>query len=63
MDGFYCHRVQCSFKDVITGLYDQFIHDNATHDAADHFSKVKYDVVEGVMSYYHKLEWYTTRMI
>ena len=31
---------QWNFKDVITGLYDWFIHDNTTHDAADHFSKM-----------------------
>ena len=63
VDGVYRHKAHWKFKDVITGLYDWFIHDNATHDAADHFLKVKYDSVEGVMSYYHKLEQYATRMI
>jgi hypothetical protein len=38
VDGVYRHRSDWTFKDVITGLYDRFIHDNATHDAADHFS-------------------------
>jgi hypothetical protein len=63
VNGVYHHKAHWKFKDVITGLYDRFIHDNATHDAADHFSKVKYDSVKGVMSYYHKLERYATRMI
>jgi hypothetical protein len=45
VDGVYRHKAHWKFKDVITSLYDWFIHDNATHDS-----------VEGVMSYYHKLE-------
>ena len=63
VDGVYCHRAKWKFKGVMTSLYDQFIHDNTTHDMADHFSKVNYDSIEGVMSYYHKLEHYPTRMI
>jgi len=63
VDGVYRRRISWTFKDVITGLYDRFIHDNATHDAADNFAKVKYETSEGVMSYYHKLERYATRMI
>jgi hypothetical protein len=39
------------------------MHENATHNATDKFWHVKYNTKEGVMSYYHKLEQYTTRMI
>lgn len=63
VDGIYRGRISWTFKDVITGLYDRFIHDNATHDAANNFAKVKYETSQGVMSHYHKLECYATRMI
>ena len=52
-----------SFKNVITGLYDQFIHDNATNDATEKFWRAEYNAKEGVMSFYHKLERYAARMI
>ena len=45
-----------SFKEVITSLYDQFVHENATHNVTDKFWHVEYNAEEGVMSYYHKLE-------
>jgi hypothetical protein len=59
----YRQRTHWTFKDVITGLYDQFAHDNLTHDASDKFSTVEYNVEDGVLSYYYKLERYANRMI
>jgi hypothetical protein len=63
VDGTYHQRLSWIFKDVITGLYDRFVHDNSTHDASDKFWHVEYNAEEGVMSYYYKLERYTNRMV
>jgi hypothetical protein len=63
IDGTYCQRLSWTFKDVITGLYDQFIHDNSTHNTSDKFWHVKYNAEEGIMSYYYKLEHYVNRMV
>ena len=63
VDGAYRQRSSWTFKEVITGLYDRFVHDNATHDVTDKFGHVEYNAEEGVKSYYHKLERYATRMI
>jgi hypothetical protein len=63
VDGAYHQRSVWTFKEVITGLYDWFVHENATHDVTDKFWHVDYNAKEGVMSYYHKLERYTTTMI
>ena len=52
-----------SFKDVITGLYDRFIHDASIQDATAKFYEVTYNPVTGVMGYYHDLERYAMRMI
>ena len=56
VDGVYRRHSSWSFKDVITGLYDWFIHDNATNDATEKFWRAEYNAEEGVMSFYHKLE-------
>lgn len=63
VDGAYHQCMHWTFKDVITGLYDQFTHNNLMHDASDKFSKVEYNAEDSVLSYYYKLEWYTNRMI
>ena len=63
VDGAYRQCSTWTFKEVITGLYDRFVHDNATHDTNDKFWHVEYNAREGVMSYYCKLERYATRMI
>jgi hypothetical protein len=63
VDGAYRQCSSWTFKEVVTGLYDRFVHDNATHDATDKFWHVKYNAGEGVMSYYYKLEQCATRMI
>jgi hypothetical protein len=63
VDGAYRQRTSWTFKEVITGLYDRFVHDNAMHDVNDKFWHIKYNAREGIMSYYYKLERYATRMI
>src|ERR1700733_6752445 len=52
-----------SFKDVVTGLYDRFIHDASIQDATTKFYEVTYNPATGVMGYYHDLERYALRMI
>jgi hypothetical protein len=63
IDGRHHQRSSWTFKKVITGLYDQFIHDNAAHDVNNKFWHIEYNAREGIMSYYYKLERYATRMI
>jgi len=40
--GVNCWRWVWTFKDVITGLYDQFIHESSIQDATQKFYSVKY---------------------
>jgi hypothetical protein len=63
VDGAYHQRTHWTFKDVITGLYDRFAHDNSMHNASDKFWKVEYNAKDSIMSYYYKLECYANRMI
>jgi hypothetical protein len=58
-----CRIRHWSFKDVVTGLYDRFIHDASIQDATTKFYEVTYSPATGVMGYYHDLEQYTLRMI
>jgi hypothetical protein len=51
------------FKDVITGLYDRFIHESSIQDATQKFYSVKYTTDGGVYGFYHELECYVSRMI
>jgi len=58
------HRRQVwTFKDVITGLYDQFIHKSSIQDATQKFYSVKYAMDGGVYGHYHELQRYASRMI
>ena len=52
-----------SFKEVITGLYNYFVHDTATYDVLEKFQHIQYQALGGIMSYYNKLEHYASRMI
>jgi hypothetical protein len=52
-----------SFKSVITGLYDRFIHNASIQDATTKFYLVKYSTSGGVMGFYHDLDRYALRMI
>jgi hypothetical protein len=56
VDGLYCQKDMWSFKEVITGLYDHFVHDTATYDTLEKFQHIQYQASGGVMSYYNKLE-------
>jgi len=58
------HRRQVwTFKDVITGLYDWFIHESSIQDVTQKFYSVKYTTDGGVYGFYHELECYVLRMI
>jgi len=52
-----------TFKDVITGLYDRFIHESSIQDVTQKFYSVKYSMDGGVYGFYHELECYALRMI
>jgi len=61
--GINCRRRVWTFKDVITGPYDQFIHESSIQDATQKFYAVKYATDGGVYGFYHELEHYALRMI
>jgi len=52
-----------SFKTVITGLYDCFIHKMALTEASEKFGKAQYITGEGVMAFYYRLLRYTEWMV
>jgi len=52
-----------TFKDIITGLYDQFIHELSIQDVTQKFYSVKYTTDGDVYGFYHELKHYTSRMI
>jgi len=63
VEGINRRRRVWTFKDVITGLYDQFIHESSIQDATQKFYSVKYTMDGGVYGYYHELQQYASRMI
>jgi hypothetical protein len=63
VEGINHQRWVWTFKDVITGLYDQFIHESSIQDATQKFYSVKYTTDGGVFGFYHELERYALRMI
>jgi hypothetical protein len=63
VDGLHRHKKGWTFKEVISGLYDQFIFHTGTQDAADKFYKASYNPDEGAMALYHTLTRYSVCMI
>jgi len=63
VEGINCWRWVWTFKDIITGLYDQFIHELSIQDVTQKFYSVKYTTDGGVYGFYHELKHYTSRMI
>jgi len=63
VEGINRRRRVWTFKDVITGLYDRFIHESSIQDATQKFYSVKYTTDGGVYGYYHELQRYASRMI
>jgi hypothetical protein len=63
VEGINHQRQVWTFKDIITGLYDRFIHESSIQDATQKFYAVKYTTDGGVYGFYHELERYTSRMI
>jgi hypothetical protein len=61
--GVNCRRRVWTFKDIITGLYDRFIHESSIQDATQKFYSVKYTTDGGVYGFYHEPEHYASRMI
>jgi hypothetical protein len=63
IEGINRRRWVWTFKDVITGLYDQFIYKLSIQDTTQKFYSVKYTTNGGVYGYYHELQRYASRMI
>jgi hypothetical protein len=63
VEGINHQRQVWTFKDIITGLYDRFIHESSIQDATQKFHSVKYTMDGGVYGYYHELQRYALRMI
>jgi len=56
VEGINRRRWVWTFKDVITGLYDRFIHESSIQDATQKFYSVKDTTDGGVYGYYHDLQ-------
>jgi hypothetical protein len=63
VEGLYQTRKDWTFKDVIFGLYDQFIFKSSTHQAADKYYSIIYEEDKGFSSFYNSLTKYAHRMI
>jgi hypothetical protein len=59
----YRSRFTWSFKDIILGLYDRFIHEASTRDATEKFYSVKYSAADGIRGFYDQLERNASRMV
>ena len=59
----YHSKFSWSFKNVILGLYDRFIHEASTRDATEKFYSVKYSVMDGIRGFYDQLERNASRMV
>jgi hypothetical protein len=58
-------RRQCHWKfcQVITSLYDRFIHNASIKEATTKFYNVKYTASNGISGYYYDLRHYASQMI
>jgi hypothetical protein len=63
VDGLDHQRDVWSFKLVITGLYDWFVHHTSVGTTADKFWNATYIPEEGIMALYHELTRHTARMV
>jgi hypothetical protein len=63
IDGIDCQEKVWSFKYLVTGLYDRFIHSEAVSEAVDKFWTATYEPEEGVMPFYYRMARYAARMV
>jgi hypothetical protein len=63
VEGLYRVRRDWTFKDVIFGLYDRFIFESSTRQAADKYRSILYEEDKGFSSFYNSLTKYAHRMI
>ena len=52
-----------SFKMVVIGLYNHFLHNIVVGAALDKFWSMNYTPDKGVMEFYHRLEHYVVQMV
>ncbi|KAF5381119.1 hypothetical protein D9615_003859 [Tricholomella constricta] len=62
VDGINRRRWEWSLKDVITGLYDRFIHEASLQDAYVGFEGATYNNEGGISEFFHQLKRYAERM-
>jgi hypothetical protein len=55
VDGIHHQEKEWSFKYVVTGLYDHFVHSEAVGEAVDKFWTMAYEPEEGVMPFYDEV--------
>ncbi|KAF5378265.1 hypothetical protein D9615_008695 [Tricholomella constricta] len=63
VDGIHRRRRDWTFKDVITGLYDRFIHEASLQDAYVGFERAVYSADGGINEFFHQLKRYAERMV
>jgi len=63
IDGINHQKDIWSFKTVVMGLYDQFIHNMALTEVSEKFGKAQYIEGEGVMAFYYRLMRYAEWMV
>jgi hypothetical protein len=63
IDGIDHQEKVWSFKYLVMGLYDHFIHSEAVSEAVDKFWTATYKPEEGVMPFYYRMVRYATRMV
>jgi len=63
VDGINHRKDVWSFKTIVTGLYDRFIHNVALTEASEKFGKAQYIEGEGIMAFYYRLARYMEQMV
>ena len=63
VDGGSHRNCEWSFKKVVIGLYDHFIHQGALRSASDAFQSAMYIPEKGVMAFYHKMTRYAAQIV
>jgi hypothetical protein len=61
--GIYRQQHIWTFQNIITSLYDRFIHEASIQDATTKFNEHVYTPANGVLGYFYDLDRYASRMI
>ncbi|KAH9480931.1 hypothetical protein JR316_0007534 [Psilocybe cubensis] len=55
-------KIKWTFKEVILGLYEHFVHPSSMQDAREGFKKAKYNHVKGIQAFYNSLMEFAQNM-